>query len=79
MAVYPFYTEIHSSTRKNVTGVGTKSKDGSMTTYIHQREDGGITTPFTITQHTEEQDGVLKCITTVFFKGEVIKQHITDY
>lgn len=79
MAVYPFYTEIQSSTRKTPTGVGMRSKDGNMITHIHHRDKGAITTPFTIYQYTIEEDGVLKCVTRVSYKGEVIKEHITDY
>lgn len=50
MAVYPFYTEINSSTRENVTGVGCRAKDGDMTTYVKQREEGRITTPYKLYQ-----------------------------
>lgn len=79
MAVYPFYTKVESSSRRTATGVGARSKDGVLNTHIYQREDGGITNPFTINQYTEERDGVLKCITRVFYQGGLIKEHITNY
>ena len=79
MAVYPFYVEVDSSTRKQSTGVGARAKNGSLMTKVYQREKGGITTPFTIQQFTDERDGVLKCITRVYFQGELLKEHITDY
>lgn len=79
MAVYPFYTEIQSSTRKTSSGVGMRSKDGDMITHIHQRDKGAITTPFTIYQYTHEEDGVLKCVTRVSQNGVIVAEHITDY
>lgn len=79
MAVYPFYTKVESSSRATVTGVGARSKDGVLNTHIYQREDGAVTNPFTINQYTEERNGVLKCITRVYYLGEVIKEHITNY
>ena len=44
MAVYPFYTEVSSTTRSSSVGVGCRAKNGSMTTKIYQRENGEITT-----------------------------------
>ena len=38
MAVYPFYTEVESSTRSNSIGIGCRAKNGYMTTKIYQRE-----------------------------------------
>lgn len=39
MAVQPFYVKAKSSTRKEEVGVGVRSKDGSMTTHIYQRNE----------------------------------------
>lgn len=79
MAVYPFYTKVESSTRKTATGVGARSKDGVLNTHIYQRAKGEITNPITINQYTEERDGVLKCITRVYFQGDILFTHVTDY
>lgn len=79
MSVYPFYTKVESSTRKTATGVGARSKNGVLNTHIYQRKCGEITNPVTINQFTEERNGVLKCITRVFYQGELLKEHITDY
>lgn len=49
------------------------------TTFLSIRDKGEITTPFKIEQYTEEQDGVMKCITDVYYQGDLIKKHITDY
>lgn len=79
MAVYPFYTKVESSTKRTATGVGARSKDGVLNTHIYVRERGAITNPFTINQYTEERNGVLYCITKVFYLGQVIKVHETEY
>lgn len=79
MAVYPFYTKVESSSRATATGVGARSKNGVLNTHIYQRENGEITNPFTINQYTEERNGVLYCITKVYYLGEVIKTHETYY
>lgn len=49
------------------------------TTFLSIRDKGEITTPFKIEQYTEEQDGVLKCITDVYYQGDLIKKHVTNY
>ena len=79
MAVYPFYINTDAEGRRTPIAGGTRRKDGSMTTTVYQRDKGEITTPFKISQHTEEHDGVLKCITRVFYQGALIKEHITNY
>lgn len=85
MSIYPFYTEINSSTRKTVEGVGCRAKEGTMTTSIHQRECGAITTPYKINQYSEDIDGVLYLTTEILYKNpeteryEVIHQHFTKY
>lgn len=50
MAVYPFYTEVKSSTRENEVGVGCRAKDGCLTTTVLQRSQGNIVTAFRIEQ-----------------------------
>lgn len=79
MAVYPFYINTDAEGRRSPIAGGTRRKDGSMTTTVYQRDKGEITTPFKISQYTEERDGVLKCITRVYYQGDLIKEHITDY
>lgn len=79
MAVYPFYIDAVSSTRSSNVGVGTRRKDGTLNTCVYQRENGTITRPYYIEQYTEERDGVLKCITNVYYLGNIISTHITDY
>lgn len=37
MSVYPFYVEVNSTTRKSKTGVGCRTKTGSVETTIYQR------------------------------------------
>lgn len=79
MAVYPFYISTDAEGRRTPIAGGTRKKNGTMSTTVYQRENGGITTPFKIYQYTEERDGVLKCITRVSYQGELLKEHITDY
>lgn len=79
MAVYPFYISTDAEGRRTPIAGGTRNKDGTMHTTMYQRDNGAITTPFKINQYTEERDGVLKCITRVYYQGELLKEHITDY
>ena len=79
MAVYPFYVEVNSSSRANTVGVGAKSKKGYIETYIHQRDEGAIITPFKIVQHSIEEDGDIKLHTEVYHNGKLIKTHTTNY
>lgn len=85
MSIYPFYVEVNSSTRKTIEGVGCRSKDGDMTTTVYQRDKGAITTPFKIRQYStedlNEETGEWEhhLHTDVYYQGEVIKRHITDY
>ena len=79
MATYPFYTTVDSSSRKSLVSVGAKSKDATMETLVMQRENGEITTPFRIYQMTYYEGKVLKCVTRVYYRGELLKEHITDY
>lgn len=77
--VYPFYIEVKSSSRANNVGVGAKSKKAYMETFVHQRDEGEITTPFKIIQRTFEDEGVLKLSTEVYHNGALIKTHTTKY
>lgn len=80
MAVYPFYTKVESSTRNTPVGVGARSKDGVLNTFIHQRDRGQITVPITINQYTYTTEmGVLMCRTKIFFQGELLKEYDTEY
>lgn len=79
MAVRPFYIEADIEGRKTPLAGGTARKNGEHHISIHQRDKGEITTPFKIEQYTKEQDGVLKCITDVYYQGDLIKKHVTDY
>ena len=79
MSVYPFYIETDAEGRRTPIAGGTRKKDGTMSTTVYQREHGCITSPFTIKQYSEIHEGVQKCITRVYFKGELLKEHITDY
>lgn len=81
MAVYPFYVTVKSSTRKSEVGVGARSKNSDMTTVIHQRDKGAITTPYKISQQTYEdtETGVIHLVTYVYKNGELIDTHETEY
>ena len=85
MAVYPFYVDVKSSTRKTSVGVGCRAKEGDMTTSVYQRDDGRITTPYKVYQYSERIDGELYLITEIKYKDletdryEVIHKHITQY
>lgn len=79
MAVYPFYVDIDSSSRRTMCGCGTKSKEGYMTTKVYQRDEGCITQPFEIKQSSDYVDGVLMLHTRVFHNGEMIADHATKY
>lgn len=79
MAVYPFYVEVNSSSRANKVGCGAKSKKGYMETFIYQRDEGEITTPFKIVQRSIEEGNEIKLYTEVYYNGELIKTHITNY
>ena len=84
MAVYPFYVEADSSSRKSLIAGGVRAKDGYMTTSIYQRENGAITTPYKVYQHSFSEmrdDGKEHLVleTQVIFQGDVIHSHRTDY
>ena len=79
MAVRPFYIDAHIEGRRTNLAGGTARKDGEQTIDIKQRDRGEITTPFKIRQYSAEVDGVHKLVTDVYYLGELIKSHITDY
>ena len=79
MAVRPFYINAVIDGRKTDLAGGTKRSDGTHHISIYQRDQGAITTPFTIEQYTEDHDGVRKCITRVYYQGNLLKEHITNY
>ena len=84
MAVYPFYVEANSSSRKSLIAGGVRAKDDEMTTAIYQRDNGAITTPYKVYQHSFSEmrdDGKEHLVleTQIIFQGDVIHTHITDY
>ena len=79
MSVYPFYISAEAEGRRTPIAGGTRKKVGEMTTTVYQRESGNITTPFKIRQYSKEIGGVHKLVTDIYYQGEVIKSHITDY
>ena len=84
MAIYPFYVEADSSSRKSLIAGGVRAKDGEMTTAIYQRDNGAITTPYKVYQHSFSEmrdDGKEHLVleTQVIFQGDVIHTHRTDY
>lgn len=79
MAVRPFYIDAEIKGRKTRIQGGTARKDGDHTIHIYQRNNGDITEPFLIRQYSTEVKGVHKLVTDVYYQGEVIKSHITDY
>lgn len=81
MAVYPFYLEADSSSRKSTISGGVRSKNGYMNTKIYQRDNGEITTPYEIRQYTREntETGKLQCVTAVYYQGKCVSEHTTDY
>ena len=73
MTVYPFYVEVESSTRKNVTGVGVRSKNGTLTTKVYQRENGAITIPYVINQYPVMVDDI-QCLCTEILYANAVSQ-----
>ena len=85
MAVYPFYISTVAGGRRTPIAGGTRKKDGEMTTIVYQRDKGAITTPFKIRQYStedlNEETGEWKhhLHTDVYYQGELIISHVTDY
>lgn len=81
MSVRPFYIEASIDGRKTDLAGGTKRKDGRHSIAIHQRDEGCITTPFKIEQYSmiNTETGTHHLYTDVYYKGDLIKTHITNY
>lgn len=85
MAVYPFYISTEAYGKKTPIEGGTRSKYGDMTTTIYQRDKGAITTPFRIRQYSTQyvdkntNKEVHHLHTDVYYNGELIASHTTDY
>lgn len=81
MAVNPFYITVDSSSRQTLTTCGCRGKEGTITTKIYQRSDGGIRNPFTIKQNSYyEEDGSLTLRTTIYdISGKIVATHTTSY
>ena len=79
MAVRPFYIDANIEGRRTNLAGGTAKKDGQQSISIKQRDKGDITTPFKIEQSSFYEDGVHKLVTRVYYLGDLLKEHITDY
>lgn len=85
MAVRPFYINADIDGRKTPLAGGTKRADGDHTITIYQRDEGAITTPFKIRQYStedlNEETGKWEkhLHTSVYYLGELIKTHTTNY
>lgn len=85
MAVRPFFINVKVSGRKEEISTGPKSRFGTIDTAIYQRDRGEITTPFKIVQKSIEvfnedtKKYELELRTEVYYQGELIKTHTTDY
>ena len=77
--VRPFYINADIEGRKTDLAGGTRRRDGRHSIAIYQRDEGSITTPFKIEQFSINEDGVHKLVTEVYYQGELIKEHITNY
>ena len=85
MAVRPFWIEADIDGRQTKLSGGTKRSDGDHTIVIYQRDKGEKTIPFKIRQYSTEDlnEETNKwehhLHTDVYYQGELIKSHITDY
>ena len=86
MAVYPFYAEVDSSTRKELVGVGCRSNSSGsyLHTKISVRDKGDIRTAYEIRQWTYEltdSEGKthIKLVSCVFHNNACIHKFETDY
>lgn len=80
MAVYPFYISAKADGRTTPIEGGTRRKEGTIYTKIYQRDNGEITTPIKISQYPADgENGKLQLVTEIFYLGESILKHITDY
>ena len=80
MNVRPFWISADIKGRSTQLSGGTYDKHGWHVIYISQRDKGRPTTPYKIRQFTEEdENGVLKCYTQIYYLDECISEHVTDY
>lgn len=80
MSVYPFYVEARAEGRKSPIAGGTRRKDGTMRIHLTQRDNGSITTAFTIECRNETVDGIMKLVSSVYdSNGDLVAEKYTDY
>lgn len=85
MTVRPFYMVASIEGRETLLSGGTKQKDGEQRIYLSQRDNGEVTTPFEVYQHSihpiDEKTGKRKhqLETIVYYQGEVLQRHVTVY
>ena len=80
MAVYPFYIEANIEGRKTPLKGGTRNSRGSQEIHIYQRDKGAVTEPYRIVQcNVLNENGDIELRTEVYYQGDLIHTHITDY
>lgn len=85
MPVRPFYIRARIDGRHTELTGGPKSKDGNVYIDIYQRDKGAITSPFKISQYStkdfneETQKWEHHLTTAIYYLGECIVRHTTDY
>jgi len=80
MAVYPFYVSAKSSSRRSEIKGGARSKAGSMTTTIYQRDNSSITKPIKVEQYSMyNSDGELELHSDIYLDGNKIGEKVTKY
>lgn len=80
MRVRPFWISADIKGRSSQLSGGTSDKNGWNVIYLSQRDKGVSTNPYKIRQFTEEdEEGVLKCYTQIYYWDECISEHVTEY
>nr|DAT59027.1 MAG TPA: hypothetical protein [Caudoviricetes sp.] len=80
MSIRPFWISADIKGRKSQLSGGTSDKNGWNVVYLSQRDKGEITNPYKVKQFTEEdENGVLKCYTQIYYMDEFIHEHVTEY
>lgn len=82
MSVRPFYISADIEGRKTELTGGPRRKDGYMNIEITQRDEGAITTAFTIRCYLETNNvgETPKLCTSVYdSNGDLVAEHYTDY
>ena len=84
MPVRPFYINADIDGRKTPLAGGPTRRDGGMTVEITQRDNGEITTAFSIKCYLETDKSVVgdkpKLCTSIYdSNGDVVVEHYTDY